>query len=76
LWPEPLIEKKNIIDLNNKKISIRKQCELIELNRSNIYYRVVKPSEYEVEIKNLIDKIYTKYPSFGSRRITIIIKNL
>jgi putative transposase len=69
-----LIEKKNIIDLNNKKISIRKQCELIELNRSNIYYRVVKPSEYEVEIKNLIDKIYTKYPSFGSRRITIIIK--
>ncbi|MEN8904687.1 MAG: IS3 family transposase [Clostridiales bacterium] len=69
-----LIEKKNLLDFSNNKISIRKQCELIEVNRSNIYYKAVQPTEYEVEIKNLIDKIYTKYPSFGSRRITIILK--
>lgn len=69
-----LVEKKNLIDLNDKKISIRKQCELIQLNRANLYYRVAQASEYEIEIKNLIDKIYTKYPSFGSRRITILLK--
>lgn len=69
-----LIEKKNLIDLNNKQLSLRKQCELIQLNRSSVYYKTVQPSEYEIDIKNLIDKIYTKCPFFGSRRITIILK--
>jgi putative transposase len=69
-----LVEKKSLIDLYDEKISVRKQCELVKLNRSNIYYKAVQASEYEIEIKNLIDKIYTKYPSFGSRRITIILK--
>lgn len=56
-------------------ITIKKQCQLLNLNRSTIYY---KPREIdrskEYRIKWLIDEIYTDNPSFGYRRITVILR--
>jgi putative transposase len=69
-----LIEKKSLINLNDSQYSIKEQCEDFDLSRSSLYYKAVEPSEFEVEIKNLIDKIYTQKPSYGSRRITIILR--
>lgn len=71
-----LVEKKLLLDYEETEISLKQQCELIDLNRSTVYYRAAEPSEYEVEIKNLIDKIYTKHPIYGSRRITVILRTI
>ena len=64
-----LVERKNSIDLIHKKISVKKQCELMYVHRSTLYYKAVEPTAYEIQIKSLIDKIYTKHPYYGSRRI-------
>lgn len=40
------------------------------MNRSGLYYRSRRPSDRDLEIKRLIDEVYTAHPSFGSRRIT------
>ena len=48
-------------------LSLVTQCELLNLNRSSLYYQ---PTPEEVALKHAIDEIYTAYPFYGSRRIT------
>ncbi|KYC67643.1 hypothetical protein B4099_2133 [Heyndrickxia coagulans] len=58
------------LDWHDAELPITSQAELLSLNRSSLYYKPVGPSPEEVSIKHRIDEIYTKYPFFGSRRIT------
>lgn len=64
-------EKKTLIEWEDSKLTIKKQCELIGLPRSTAYYEPaeIAPSEDEIAIKNAIDKIHFKEPSYGVRRI-------
>ena len=50
-------------------MSVRRQCELLGLNRSSVYYEPVAASAEDQELMRLIDEQYTKYPFLGSRRI-------
>jgi putative transposase len=43
---------------------------LIKLSHSSYYYHPLEITEEELEIMNLIDKIYTGHPFFGVRKIT------
>jgi len=47
------------------------QAELLSLSRASLYYQPITPSSEEVAIKHRIDAIYTSYPFYGSRRITV-----
>lgn len=52
-------------------LSLKAQADLLSLSRSSLYYRPVMISAEEVAIKHRIDEIYTQYPFYGSRRITV-----
>jgi putative transposase len=65
-------EKKALIDFNHKKISIKRQCQLLKLHRSTAYYQSqtpTAPDQREIDIKNAMDHIHFKEPSYGCRRI-------
>ncbi|KDR95064.1 HTH-like domain-containing protein [Peptoclostridium litorale DSM 5388] len=64
-------EKKTLIERNNSNLTIKRQCELLDLSRSTAYYQniEIKPSCDEIAIKNAIDIIHYKEPSYGVRRI-------
>lgn len=51
-------------------LSITEQCSLIELPRSSYYSHRLGITEAELEIMTRIDKIYTKCPFYGVRKIT------
>ena len=51
-------------------MSVRQQCELIELNRSSLYYEPAPETAENLELMRLIDREYTEHPFLGSRRIT------
>ena len=54
------------------KLSIRRQCELIHLNRFDVYYKHTKNEkkrEYEEQLMKHIDALHTKYPCLGSRKL-------
>jgi len=55
---------------DDKKVPLRTQARLLRLSRSSLYYKSVQPSDEEVRLKHRIDRIYTDYPFYGSRRIT------
>lgn len=71
----PVSEKIKLIDRNHLEISIRKQCALLQLNRSDLYYlRKPEISLKDKMVMDEIDKIYTKCPYYGWPRITKQLK--
>lgn len=52
------------------RLSLRKQCNLLCINSSNLYYSPKRETDTNLELMTEIDKIHLKYPSFGMRRIT------
>ncbi len=58
-----------MIEPSHKELSIRRQCELLNLTRSNLYYEPVKVSKETLQIMHSIDEIFTECPFYGSRRI-------
>ena len=51
-------------------LSIKRQCELLSINRTSFYYKPALPSPKELLVKQVIDYIYTQRPFLGHRRIT------
>ena len=49
----------------NEEISIRHQCELIELSRSTVYYEPVGESEENLKIMRMMDENYLEHPTAG-----------
>lgn len=55
---------------DKRDLSIRRQCELLGLNRSTLYYRGVGETEENLHLMRLIDEQYQRRPFYGSPRIT------
>jgi putative transposase len=57
------------VEPEHREIGVRRQCELLGVNRSGLYYQPVGESEENLLLMRLIDEEYTRHPFFGSRRI-------
>ena len=51
-------------------MSIRRQCELLEINRSSLYYAPRVESALNLELMRLVDEQYMRTPFYGARRMT------
>lgn len=51
------------------ELPITRQCQLLELNRSGVYYRAVPISPEELKLMRQIDEIHLQHPFYGSRNI-------
>ena len=58
-----------MIDSSNSQLSIRRQCELLGLNRSSYYYEPAQETIENLRLMRRIDEQYLKTPFFGSRRM-------
>ena len=51
-------------------LSIRRQCELLMISRSGLYYEAGGPSSEDLGLMRRIDEVHLKYPFYGSRKIS------
>ena len=51
-------------------LSVRRQCELLEIPRSGMYYEPIGESDYNLNLMRLIDEQFTRTPFYGTRKIT------
>jgi len=65
-----------MIDSNNKKLSLSRQCRLLKLNRSTVYYKKQPIKPIDLRLMQLIDKQYLKTPSWGSRSMRNHLRRL
>jgi putative transposase len=68
--------RRELVEPDNEKISVLRQCQLLGLNRTGIYYRQRPESARDGELMGLIDEQYTSTPFYGYRRMTVYLRQL
>ena len=57
-------------------LPVTRQCQLLNLNRSTVYYQPMGVSDEDLKLMRLIDEIHLKRPFYGSRRIRDDLQDL
>lgn len=68
-------ERRGLIEVEHEKIRVSRQCELLGISRSGLYYKATGESEYNLQLMRLIDEYYTRYPFYGARKLTKWLRN-
>jgi putative transposase len=56
------------------ELSIRRQCALLGVSRSGVYYEAVATSADELALMRRIDALHLETPFYGSRKIVQALK--
>ena len=64
-----------MIEKHHSQLSVRKQCELLAVNRNRLSPRQPKRVEGDEAIMKEIDRIYTEFPFYGARKIVIELRD-
>jgi putative transposase len=63
-----------LVDRGPGSLALTTQATLLSLSRRSLYAQPAGPSPAEIAIKHAIDRIYTDHPSYGSRRIAVVLE--
>jgi putative transposase len=65
-----LEQLRTLVEVGHPELSVRRQCELLGLSRSSLYYEPAAETAENLRLMRLIDQEYTAHPFLGSRRLT------
>ena len=68
-------QRRAMIDREEPKLSLVRQCGLLGISRSSLYYLPTEAGAEDLELMALIDQRYLKTPFYGSRRMTAWLRN-
>jgi len=60
-----------MIEVGHPVLSVRRQCELVGLNRATFYRSPSGETSLNLRLMRLIDEAYTRTPFYGYRKMTI-----
>jgi len=60
---------------NKNGISVRRQCELMNINRSRLYYNKKPDKKLDNEVIKEMIEIHKETPFYGSRRMKVELAN-
>jgi putative transposase len=72
--PKTLADKRSWIDFDNDSISVREQCELLGVHRSNVYYQPLEESDDNLAIMRVMDEEHLRHPFKGRRQMTEFLR--
>jgi putative transposase len=64
-----------MIDRRQPSLSVVRQCRLLDISRSGLYYQPVGTSEGNLTLMKLIDRQYLATPFYGARKIAVWLKS-
>jgi len=56
------------------QVSVRRQCELLDLCRSSYYYRCCPETEENLALMRRLDELHLAHPVYGSRKLTVLLR--
>ena len=68
-----LAQRRGMVDREHLSLSIARQCALLGVSRSSLYYRPKAVSEEDLSLMGEIDRQYLETPFYGSRRLMRIM---
>lgn len=63
-----------LVQPDHSELSIRRQCDLVGLTRSMLYYSPIGVSAEELALMKEIDRLFTTWPFYGSRKILLELR--
>jgi len=60
-----------MIDRTDDRVSVVRQCRLVGISRSSLYYRAKAPDSATLDLMRRIDEQYLKTPFYGSRKMMV-----
>ena len=72
----PIEQRRMMMERNSCKLSIRKQCELLNVTRSVLYYVSRRDDSADLAVMRLLDEQYTKTPFYGVERMTATLHRM
>lgn len=57
------------------ELSVRRQCELLGVSRSGLYYEPVGTSAEELALMRRMDELHLAHPFYGSRKLTVALRD-
>lgn len=64
-------QQRALIEVGHSDLSVRRQCQLLGLSRSTLYYEPAPETKENLALMRLIDEQYTAHPFHGSRKMTV-----
>lgn len=64
-----------MIERGHPQLSIRKQCELLQVNRNRLEPRSPKRTASDLEVMRAVDEIHTELPFLGARKIRLELRD-
>ncbi|MDE0464593.1 MAG: IS3 family transposase [Caldilineaceae bacterium] len=74
--PASVSERRRMVDVANPTLSVRRQGELLGLNRSSFYYQAAPESALNLQLMRLIDEQFLRTPFYGWRKMTVYLRRL
>jgi putative transposase len=62
-----------LIEPGHEALSIRRQCEILDLPRSTLYYRPASETAENLSLMRILDEQYLKTPFYGSRKMAVAL---
>jgi putative transposase len=59
-----------LVEAQHPRISQRRQCQLLGLNRAGLYYQALEESPENLHLMRLLDEEYTRHPFYGVAKMT------
>jgi putative transposase len=63
-----------MIERDRRDLSVRRQCELLQVSRSGLYYEAEPNDPEQLALMRRIDEIHLKYPFYGSRKVSLELR--
>ena len=65
-----LDQKRLVIERDHQQIPVVRQCELLGLTRSSLYYSSCRDTRYNKQLMRMLDEQYLKAPCYGVDKMT------
>lgn len=65
-----------MIDADHPQLSVVRQCSLLDISRSGLYYAPVGPDPEDLKLMRLLDEQYLRTPFYGARKMTVCLRGL
>jgi putative transposase len=66
--------RREAVKRDHPALSVARQCRLVNLNRSSLYYQAKGISDNDLVLMKLIDHQYLTTPYYGARKIAVELK--
>lgn len=66
--------RRSLVEPDHPELSIRRQCELLDLNRASYYYEPATESALNLALMRVIDEQYMRTPFYGWPRMTVYLQ--